>query len=184
MNTLIILLIIFYLVFSRLAKRTANRTNRTPIPPRPKETDFPFSANTSNYSKEDDAPLAGPWNRSGGAVPGRRQEETPADDPVLMEPEPQRTGDIRQLPETATRRRPVEQPVPLEVVQRPPEQPEPGEPVCPQGKSSPGRGQEHRKRRRGKNPLAAALNGKSELAGSILVGEIIGTRGGYRGRRK
>ncbi|SFH12677.1 hypothetical protein SAMN05660649_03976 [Desulfotomaculum arcticum] len=177
MNTLIILLIIFYLVFSRLA-RTANRT---PIPPRPKETDFPLPADTPNYSEEDDAPLSGPWNRNGGAVSGRRQEETPADDPVLMEPEPQRTGDIRHLPEPATRRQPVEQPVPLEVVRR---QPEPGESVCPQGKSSPGQGQEHRKRRRGKNPLAAALNGKSELAGSILVGEIIGTRGGYRGRRK
>ena len=177
MNTIIILLIILFLVFSKLGKIAG----RMPAPPGPKETDLPVPVELPGYSDEDDVPLSGPWNKDGGVAPGRGQTENQASTPVLMKPEPQKTGDMRHASESATCRQPVGHPVPLEAVRQ---QPEPGELVCPQGRSLPGQRQEHRKRRRGKNPLAAALNSKSELVGSILVGEIIGSRGGYRGKRK
>ncbi|WP_157833539.1 hypothetical protein [Desulfotruncus alcoholivorax] len=150
-----------------------------PAPPGPKETDFPIPAEMPNYSEEDDAPLSGPWNRNSGAKEsGAKKRETIGCDPVLMEPGPQRTGDMQHVPESAA----FKHPAMVETVLL--QQPESEELVCPKGEISPGRGQGRHKRRRRKNPLAAALNGKPELVGSILVGEIIGTRGGYRGRRK
>lgn len=163
MNTLIILLIIFYLVFSKLG-RTARRT---PAPPGPQETDFPVPADIPDYSAEDDAPLSGPWSRNGGAkTPSGRKAEKQAGDPVLMEPEPKRTGGSERARESAACK-----------------QQESGELLCPQGEPFPGKGQGQHKRCR-KNPLAVALMSKSELVGSILVGEIIAKRGGLKGRRR
>jgi len=183
MNTLIILLIIFYLVFSKLARTSG----RTPFPPRPGENDFPVPVELPDYNEEDDAPLSGPWNRDSGAAAPERKEDAQVTDPVFVEPRPQKNGELRQRtgeaqyqPDPANCRQQAEQPIPLQLRK----QAEPEEFACQQGHWLPGQGHEHRKSRRRKNPLAAAICSKHELVGSILVGEIIATRGGFRGKRK
>lgn len=149
--------------------------------------------------REQDSPLPGPWDRpleTGGdePLPGpwskKQEREVPAEVESYEAPEYQSAPEPRR-----------EQSSPWEVDDEPfglPEEPRRADLPKPEPAAAPEAAAAHRdsaaaatsqpQRRRHKrlnqNPLEAVLSGKSTLVGSMVLGQVLGTRGGRAKHRR
>jgi hypothetical protein len=196
-KTLIIILLV-YLIIIRLRGKAPRYQFPRPEAPRPAVPDYrpagddlPLPGPWSSPTDQEDAPLPGPWNRP--ARSGETCSERP-DKPVEQhrqtpgKPEPQLDTDLqRDRARDAEQRRDRTAPGTGEGeftrCPRPAPAGEKGNCAPGEKAAAPGR-QLHRERKRYRagNPVVAALHSKSTLAASVVLGEVLGPRGGRRKR--
>jgi len=144
----------------------------------------------------EDAPLPGPWD-----IPGETRADTPLPGPWDNKSPRERPVEVKTEPSWEPE--PIFEPVPVgdnRSHDRAVEQvrnPEPrrctdvGTPVSRRddfpvsaGETVTMQQRRRRRRKRRVNPLTAVLGSQSTLVGSMVLGQVLGTRGGLAGERK
>ncbi|MFA7466844.1 MAG: hypothetical protein WCY82_01080 [Desulfotomaculaceae bacterium] len=181
MKTVIIIMVIYFVM--QLLRRAAQGQQQ------PRQ-DLP-----EYHGSSEDVPLSGPWDNSSSrerpveakTESGWESEFEPDPQPAY---EPGPVGGKRQQPKPEARprdRAAVEQ-VRIPESCRSIDLGTPGEceAVSPQGrKAAAMQAPCRRRRRKGRvNPLTAVLDSQSTLVGSMVLGQVLGIRGGLAGERK
>lgn len=199
MKTLIVILLV-YLVISRLRNKAARYQFPRPEVPspdvpdrRPAEDDLPLPGPWNIPDGREDAPLPGPWQEAKVEAPGEPVEQhrrAPAEPESQPDTGPAR-GRVKDMEQRRDHEGEEEQ-LPPRIAAGAGE----GESIrCPRPdwaavknnraaiKRPAAHGQlRGRKHRRAGNSLVASLQSKPALAASIVLGEVLGPRGGRRRR--
>lgn len=171
MNTTIIILIIAYLIISRIIGR--NKGNPPRRPGRRPRGDIEHTASGDATFGNEEGPLPGPWD----APP--RSEDGPLSGPWNK---PSRSGDPWEreepveLEEPAYNRR--QQPAAAEAIKK-----DTG-PVNDTVTTMPQKPPASRMQRRSGNPLAAVLHSKRAIVGGMIIGDVLNSRGGRNRRNR
>ncbi|WP_166510437.1 hypothetical protein [Desulfallas thermosapovorans] len=200
MSTTIIILIIAYLIMSRIMGK--NRGNLPRRPGRPPRGDIEHTASGDAICRNEGGPLPGPWDARSedGLLPGpwdARGEDGPlpgpwdtrGEDGPLPGPwnRPPRSGNVPSPDSPWEWERPVELEEPVFNRRQQPAAAETIKdtgPVDDTVTTIPQKPTANRMWRRAGNPLATAIHSKRTILGSMILGEVLNSRGGRNRRHR
>lgn len=175
MGTTIIILIIAYLIMSKVMGR--NEDNLPRRPGRRPRGDIEHTASGDATFRNEDGPLSGPWDASS------RSEDGPLPGPWNRLPR----SDNVPLPGQWEREKTVELEEPVRNRRQQPAVAEAIKDTCIANDtvtSLPQKPPASRVWQRAGNPLAAALQSKRTIVGSMIIGDVLNSRGGRNRRHR